>query len=76
MDIGENVVTSSLSEASSVHCWIVVSEDDPFRTILISHRPGLRIGSSSARACDVASNAGKPNAIQIQSGHRVMLRFP
>ena len=50
-DSGENAVLICLSVVSSVQCCIVISGiGPPVRIILISHRPALRVGSSTAAA--------------------------
>src|SRR6202000_754370 len=56
-------VAISLSVVSSVHCCMVRSGfGEPARITFISHKPALRIGSSSAEAPSTGSNVKRPSA--------------
>ena len=60
LPIGENAVLISLSVVSSVQCCIVISgTGDPVRSTFISHRPALRIGSSTALASLAGNSASR-----------------
>src|SRR6202012_3529615 len=66
----------SLSTVGSVHCCVVSAGScEPTLTIFISHRPGLRSGSSSATAPVVNSASAQP-PMPNERSPRSMLRAP